>query len=704
MTNTNGSREPHPKSLRFAEAIALQRGLLLTGQQRSSHEACSAFIDEWKQIHPTDWKKLKADIDSFRKYLPWAASDAEVDEAASSLSRARELHARFLDQHADYLLGAMLDGISNLPPELLDEIQGIAGAEARYRHLAACRKELVAGRGGFARIDPARLQTVQEKFLAYWIEGLQSTAFEALGKLDNCLGRRRDFDSLEALLAALENTAVDGLRLDGAHPPVRNIVLKVKHEAKKGCVVIATLPISPLAHERKDGEAGLDYRWVLARDGAPSFNREQLGSAPKTPGLMLERGAEFDAFVQSHLAATTGDNETVFDLAEALVLWDRAFDTVVADWLLEGVSGLEGWLSCFRMLAAQPQVTRDGNGESRDNPLYFWQIAKWEPVFTLVDASAVGGASAAVCNAYRHYLASHEDLPHKSRALFERIASLAPGEQRPYLVDEAAGDSRGIARYFGHMDSRDGNAPSQRQAYPLDPAQRDALLALAETPAGSLLAVNGPPGTGKTSLLRGVIASQWLAPLLEQTKLPQCPVIVACAATNQAVTNIISSFDETPGPALFGEDGQRLPGSQAELQSRWLPALASYGWYAPASVEQANDNKRKKIDIGQYQVIHRGKPSEPWQFHGIAKGLGEIETGALEAAYVDCASQYLGRHHTVANTVSQLRDRVVEQAARFEVVEAILCDWLEAVPASWLGTSWGPDDEARWSVGGGRNC
>lgn len=694
------THKPHPKSLAFAESIAQKRGLVLTEQQRSSHEACSAFIDEWKQIHPRDWKRLKADINSFRRYLPWAASDAEVHEAGTSLPRARELHARFLDRHADRLLGAVLDGIGNLPPGLLDEVRGITGTEARYRHLVARRKELAAGRIGFARIDPTRLKTAQERFLAYWIEGLQSTAFEALGKLDNCLGRRRDFDSLEALVEALENTPVDGLRLDGANPPVRNIVLKVKHEAKKGCVVIATLPISPLAHERKDGEPGLDYRWVLARNGAPSFNREQLGSAPKTPGLMLERVAEFDAFVQAHLAATTGDSEVVLDLAEALELWDRAFDTVVADWLLEGARGLEGWMACFRMLAAQPYANRGENGENRDNPLYFWQIAKWEPVFALVDASAVGGASAAVCNAYRHYLACYEALPQESRALFERIASLAPGEQRPYLVDEAAGDSRGIVRYFGHMDSRGGDDPTRRQAYPLDPAQRDALLALAETPAGSLLAVNGPPGTGKTSLLRGVIASQWLAPLLDEAELPQCPVIVACAATNQAVTNIISSFDETPGPALFGEDGQRQPGSQAALQSRWLPALASYGWYAPASVEQADDNKRKKIDIDQYQVIHRGKPSEPWQFHGIVKGLGEIEAGALEAAYIDCASQYLGQHHTVASTVCQLRDRVVEQAARFEVVEAILRDWLEAVPASWLDASWGPDDEARWSVRG----
>ncbi|MDR2092795.1 MAG: hypothetical protein LBP58_05710 [Azoarcus sp.] len=689
-------RKPSPKMLHLAESLAQERDLTLTDAQRNSQQACSAFIDEWMSIRPAAWKKLKDDIENFRAYLPGIASEDEAREAGTSLLRARELHARFLDRHADRLLAAMLDGIGNPPPGLADDVRKIPEAEARYRHLEARKKDLAAGKTGFARIDPTGLKTVHEKFLAYWIEGLQSTAFEALGKLDNCLGRRRDFDSLAALLKALENTPIDGLRLDDANPPVRNIVLKIKNDAKRGSVVIATLPISPLVHERKDGESGPGYRWVLARDGAPSFNREQLGSAPRTPGLMLERVAEFDAFVQAHLVATTGVNKAVLDLDEAIALWDRAFDTLVADWPIEGVGGLEDWIACFRKLASQPYSIKDESGERRDNPLYFWQIAKWEPVFTLVDASAVGGVSAAVCNAYRHYLAFHENLSPSHRALFERIASLAPGEQQPYLVDRVACDSRGILCYYGNMDSRDDENAARRKAYPLDPAQRDALLALAGTPAGSLLAVNGPPGTGKTSLLRGVIASQWIGPLLNGAKSPECPMIVACAATNQAVTNIISSFDETPGPPLFGEDGQRLPGSRASLESRWLPALASYGWYAPASVGQPDDNKRKKNDIDKYQIIHRGKPSEPWQFHGIAKGLGEIGIRDLKTAYVDCASQYLGKNHGVAAAVRLLHRRIVKRAACFAQVEAALRAWVAVVPAFWLDNSWGPDDEAHW--------
>lgn len=45
--------------------------------------------------------------------------------------------------------------------------------------------------------------------------------------------------------------------------------------------------------------------------------------------------------------------------------------------------------------------------------------------------------------------------------------------------------------------------------FPLSVKQRNALHYFIEQKTGEILAVNGPPGTGKTTLLRSVVANLW---------------------------------------------------------------------------------------------------------------------------------------------------------------------------------------------------
>ncbi|MCP5711009.1 AAA family ATPase, partial [Klebsiella pneumoniae] len=70
-------------------------------------------------------------------------------------------------------------------------------------------------------------------------------------------------------------------------------------------------------------------------------------------------------------------------------------------------------------------------------------------------------------------------------------------------------------------------------------AQRDALSHYLTQQPGDILAVNGPPGTGKTTLVLSIIATEWARAALNKT---EPPVVVATSTNNQAVTNIIEAF------------------------------------------------------------------------------------------------------------------------------------------------------------------
>src|SRR5690606_16815366 len=121
----------------------------------------------------------------------------------------------------------------------------------------------------------------------------------------------------------------------------------------------------------------------------------------------------------------------------------------------------------------------------------------------------------------------------------------------------------------------------QLALFPVHRTQRSAVPAILSPKAGELQAVNGPPGSGKTSMLRAVVASKWVAAALNKEP---CPIIVACGATNQSVTNVIDAFGNAPHA-----DGT-IPYAQ-----RWIPDAASYGAYLPASSVLSDPKKQSEL-------------------------------------------------------------------------------------------------------------
>ena len=109
--------------------------------------------------------------------------------------------------------------------------------------------------------------------------------------------------------------------------------------------------------------------------------------------------------------------------------------------------------------------------------------------------------------------------------------------------------------------------------FPLSDKQRNALHYHFNAKHGDILAINGPPGTGKTTLLRSVVANLWTNAAIEQV---EPPVIIAASNNNQAVTNILESFGKV------NEEG-----IEQSLAGRWLPEISSYGLYCCSASAKA---------------------------------------------------------------------------------------------------------------------
>lgn len=166
------------------------------------------------------------------------------------------------------------------------------------------------------------------------------------------------------------------------------------------------------------------------------------------------------------------------------------------------------------------------------------------------------GASATVrriLNLYDVLLKERPDTP-----LLSQYALPSPSD-----TAETPGVDSNFGRRLGHSNDKFALADQQRQV----------LSCLSDQSPGNVLAVNGPPGTGKTTMLLSAIADAWIRAALAEE---EPPVIVAASTNNQAVTNIIDAF---------GKDFARGEGPFA---GRWLPEIESFGLFLPAASREAS--------------------------------------------------------------------------------------------------------------------
>lgn len=185
----------------------------------------------------------------------------------------------------------------------------------------------------------------------------------------------------------------------------------------------------------------------------------------------------------------------------------------------------------------------------------------WTPPedgYTLADYGYIVKEETISASQHIRKLYDHIRTQKPTAPLFDRYATIKRSNPEPCLPDHATFSAR-----LAHASDK----------FPLAPAQRDALAHLMVAENGEILAVNGPPGTGKTTMLLSVVASMWAKAALDGA---EPPVILAASTNNQAVTNIIDAF------------GKDFATGEAPLGGRWLPDVKSFGAYFPSSAREAD--------------------------------------------------------------------------------------------------------------------
>lgn len=169
---------------------------------------------------------------------------------------------------------------------------------------------------------------------------------------------------------------------------------------------------------------------------------------------------------------------------------------------------------------------------------------------TIVVNSLLSNAADSIIQLYDYLKNDSSELP----LLFENLCCKTYNHLKPLLAVEDFENAS--LTHLGQMGYE----------FPLSISQRKSLYHFNTLKKGEILAVNGPPGTGKTTLIQSIVANEVVQSAIEG-KDPR--IILACSTNNQAVTNITDSFAS-------------VKSKQGTLYQRWVPGINSFALYLVA--------------------------------------------------------------------------------------------------------------------------
>lgn len=355
----------------------------------------------------------------------------------------------------------------------------------------------------------------------------------------------------------------------------------------------------------------------LTEPNIPWLPRQYL--APTNSSLVVGNLDDYASFTQAHSPDWLWEDKEVHERSEAREreIWREQYEFAWS--LFETVAGTK-WA----------QTMREAHFVVQD------QVA-------ILPADVVRGVSMNILQVYRDMLHNGAYPP-----LLQAYASLEAAPAQPAMPSSQWTEPAKL------------HTGSFQREFPLSPSQREALHHLLVSPPGSVLAVDGPPGTGKTTLLHSVVASLWVNAALRGD---DPPIIVVSSTNNQAVTNVLDSLNRVgtlerwlPEPVrgfgLYLTNDAQL---SRKAEQRGIPTMTRREEGFPQEVEifdfvkAAQDHFLKKCSefygkeissLAAAQDLLQGSLRARYRF--MAKGIDLADTLPSQRSHLEAAIGSLG--------------------------------------------------------------
>ncbi|WP_318489469.1 AAA domain-containing protein [Photobacterium leiognathi] len=299
-----------------------------------------------------------------------------------------------------------------------------------------------------------------------------------------------------------------------------------------------TVMIIPIRIQNLSGNYN---RFVFYPDTSsfPIINPELLEVEGNVPLHCIGKMENFDKFDYSAFKKPTEELHEWFAISEAM--FDKICDTKLGSVKHHKSLNLEN----SDVTVTLRRVMADHSANQHIINLY-------HDLFAASDDSLVGTSLCKTDSAY-------EESGNVKSLDDDYLTPLLQSRDKPFLahMDECTGADTGDYRH--------------RELFALDNTQRGVARVATLMRSGDVLAVNGPPGSGKTAMLKAIISHQYVEAALAKG---DCPIVIGVGGTNQSVTNIVNAFPNV----LYQGDSKTLLHMR-----RWIDGPANYGTYFPST-------------------------------------------------------------------------------------------------------------------------